>query len=412
MARCRYLLALLVLPALAWTQENGQTAEDGRWIPAGTFALSNLPATTRRDRTYARGGEESSRLLTFLPGMTIVYKIENSKTRPGYVEGVTQSGIPVRVMEADLSTGKFGDRSAKDVVIHRSHEGCRDVACLGDSILLGIGDAFTIVAEGDKEIELVDTNELRIYYPTSTFLQKEKSGHLTRHKGRKNPRWSLSDGYAWKWSAACGQTRSAKDTVKVLATEYASDPLTWGVDDPRWSLKAIEIFGLGETKLEGDSYIGTLVADISRKDDEAIDLTVFAYRDSSWRPDYAKFAGLLQIVACDTPPIGSKKPTYVKDAYLYFDKKEGDGYVQDFPLQDYQLKRLLSESEQAEIFRFTGRSFFYSINSATEHERVFDALSEIIPYPAAVANVIARLNASCSESDRKQCRKHSGSQLK
>ncbi|MEY8842876.1 hypothetical protein AB9K41_27910, partial [Cribrihabitans sp. XS_ASV171] len=71
------------------------------------------------------------------------------------------------------------------------------------------------------------------------------------------------------------------------------------------------------------------------------------------------------------------------------------------------MPRQLSEEAQRKIFRVTGRSFYYSINSAREYEALFEQLSDFIVFPTAVANVIARLNASCGASDRDKCRRWS-----
>jgi len=342
--------------------------------------------------------------------MTIVYKAVPSKTRPNYVDGITHSGIPVQVFDEDLSVGKFSDRDAKDVVVHRSHTGCRNAACSGDPLQVGIGHAFSIAHEDEDKIELINTNELKVVYTTADFTKKETSGFLTRHKDRINPRWSIYDGYAGTLSTGCGEDKESSGfEIRVPVGEYASDPSTWELNDNRWSLKAIEIFDLGQVRPDlanGTEIVGRLFKPIEdqKKEFVAIDLTVFAYRDSSWDPSYYKFAGLLQIVNCHSPPIGKTKPTFVKEAYLYFDKKEGDGYDQIFPLEGQQLPRQFSENDQEKIYSYINRSFYYSINSPRDYEDVFDALSGIVPIPTAVANVIARLNASCGQDDRGKCR--------
>lgn len=98
----------LAIPVFA--QNHSEETQGGRWVPRGTFALSNFPKNSARDQSYARSSEENSRISTFLPGMTIVYRSEPSKTRRGYVDGITHSGIPVQVLDRELSIGKFSDR--------------------------------------------------------------------------------------------------------------------------------------------------------------------------------------------------------------------------------------------------------------------------------------------------------------
>ncbi len=407
------LIALLLTPIASIANDQNDDGTGGRWVPSGTFAISNLPNNKSRERTYSKASLEQNRISSFLPGMTIIYRWVPSATRAGYLEGITHSGILVKVLESELSKGLFNKRDAKDVVVHRSHTGCRDLACDGDPVEIGIGHAFKIDREDDEKIELLSTNEQRVVYSTSNFNKKETSGYLTRHKGRENPRWSIFDGYAKSVSAGCGRAiENIGFKLGASASKYNSAPSSWDLNDDTWSLKAIEIFDLGtiEKDLEDDSrVIGQLHAPIKDQELEfsAVDLTVLAYRDSSWKKGHFKFAGLLQILHCEDPPIGQSKPTYVKEAYIYFDKREGDNYVQSFPLSRQELPRQFSETDQKTIFHTINRSFYYSINSPGDYADVFDNLSKIIPIPTAVANVIARTNGSCGENDRKKCRAYS-----
>lgn len=417
MYRTYLFLTLLALPITATSQDVESGIEGGRWIPSGTFAVSNFENNEIREKTYAKARHEKNRIVSFLPGMTIIYNSTPSNTRPNYVSGVTHSGIPVDVLESDLSEGIFSDRTAKDVVVHRSHGGCKNVACTGDPLEVGIGHAFSIISEDSEKIELINTNELRVVYSKSKFNELEKNGYLTRHKGRANPRWSLYDGYAEAVSTRCnGKVGADGFVLKASAKDYDSTPSKWALNDNRWSLKAIEIFDLGSVETDADdtsNVAGHLEKTIEDQnfDETALDFTVFAYRDSSWKPDYFKFAGLLQVVNCKKSPVSSKShPTFVREAYLYFDQREGDNYVQNFPLSEILLTRQFSEPLQEKIYQYLNRSFFYSINSPTDYETVFDLLSKQIKFPTAVSNVIARLNSSCAQSDREKCRTYSKKQ--
>ena len=254
---------------------------------------------------------------------------------------------------------------------------------------------------------LNNNDEALITYAREAFEDRERRGFITRHKGRISPRWTIADGYASHLATKCGEKRSLGDLVASM-DEYAENPTIWEVNDKRWSLKAIEIFDFGNVRQEGQEVVGRLVAPIAPNNDQAIDLTVFAYRDSSWKPTYFKFAGIMQIVQCLKNRASPRvRPAYVTEAYIYFDKREGDDYVQEFPLQEYELPRQMSAESQKKIFNFIPRSFYYSINSSKEYEELFEKLSDVIQYPTAVANVIARLNASCSARDRPKCRKYS-----
>ncbi|MEY8840019.1 hypothetical protein AB9K41_13420, partial [Cribrihabitans sp. XS_ASV171] len=266
------------------------------------------PENPVRERSYARAGKERSRISTFLPGMTIVYQSSPSPYRDGYVIGMTHSGIPVEVLDGELSTGKFSDRSAKDVVMHRSHQGCRDLSCSGDPIEIGIGESYRIREEDGDKLSLINDDEKAVVYSREDFEDFETRGYLTKHKDRVNPRWTITDGYAESLSTGCGEPRTTIADLVVPQEEYLRDPATWELNDPRWSLKAIEIFDLGIVELDPatGNVVGQLAAAIQGQSDEtvAIDLTVFSYRDSEWKPDFYKFAGILQIVHCEDSATG------------------------------------------------------------------------------------------------------------
>ncbi len=53
------------------------------------------------------------------------------------------------------------------------------------------------------------------------------------------------------------------------------------------------------------------------------------------------------------------------------------------------------------------RAFYYSVNNASQYQELFEAIVDetSIGSPAAVANVIARLNASCADQRRGECAK-------
>lgn len=407
------LLALLISPTISGAQDNNSPDKGGRWTPAGTFAYSGLPNNEIREDSYSRSSEENNRISTFLPGMTIIYKTAESADREGFVKGVTQNGIPVQIEDSSLSSSPFIEKPANHVVVHRDHEACRNSTCSGDPLKVRVGNSFSIVHEDEEKIELVNVNELHAFYPKLEFTRKETSGFLTRHKDRINPRWSIYDGYAGKLSTKCSeQIYNDNFEIRVPIAEYESDPSGWEVNDERWSLKGIEIFDLGKVQQDNSSgeYVGKLDTNILDPNSEfvSIDMSVFAYRDSSWKPNYFKFAGILQIVNCYTNQAGKSSPTYVKGAYLYFDKQTGDNYEQDFPLNEQELPSQFSDEEnQSKIYSYVSRSFYYSVNSPEEYDVLFDQLSEIISQPTAVSNVIARLNASCNESDRQKCREYS-----
>lgn len=410
--------AIFALVAIATCLSNphASVAQDdeahggGRWVPRGTFAISNLEPNELREKSYARASEERARILTFLPGMTIVYQTTPSAIRSGYVNGITHSGIRVQVPQSELSTGQFIDRREKDVVVHFEHLGCREPACRSDGFPVASGQSFEMISDPkDDTIELFNrADEIRVFYPHDDFYANEIRGLLTLHKGRKYPRLHVYDGYAARLSTRCGEARSIGYKVEVPRSEYETAPSSWDLNSDNWSLKAIEVMDLGQVLLDedGESYTGTLTYALKHLADPAntaIDLTIFAYRDSGWKAGYFKYAGISQVVKCEEWTFGSRKPTYAEIAAIYFDKRGGDDYEQKFPLQFFKLQNLYTDEERQDLFTYHNRSFFYSINSSGQYEQVFEKLSKSIQFPNAVANIISRLNASCREADRKQC---------
>ena len=142
----------------------------------------------------------------------------------------------------------------------------------------------------------------------------------------------------------------------------------------------------------------------------AQDFTVIAYRDSNWKnKEFYKFGGLAQTVNCrrENPSFGQSLPRYVKNAYLHFDATNDGEVPQDFPLVSYELHDQFEgrKEYQDELRAFLPRAFFYSVNNARQYQKLFEAIVEktAISYLSAVVNVIARLNASCAQSSRREC---------
>jgi len=411
---------VVALSGAALAQDAPKSPANGRWIPAGTFALSDLSNNSvRGEKSYSGSEREDRRVATFLPGMTIVYNLKESelefRRRDGYLEGETHSGIRVAVLKSALSKGTFGNLPTRDVVIHQSFEACLDLAC-SDSTEVGTGFSFLIEEEDDQKIVLYNpTNELRIVYTTQKFNQDEARGFFTRVKDRIHPRLRVVDGYAEQLSTACGLTRSVSPKIVVPREEYESSPLTWTLNSKSWSLKALEIFGLGKVALkeEENRYIGTLDSTIGRGSESegkkvALDFTVFAYRDSDWTDqDFFKFAGLAQTVKCKSldADFGRLLPRYVENAYLYFDRQIGE-VPQSFPLNGIKLPAQISDEDIQENLRsYLPRAFFYSVNSSQEYRRLFELIVDEtkILFPSAISNVISRLNASCAHESRNLC---------
>ncbi|MEQ8374448.1 MAG: hypothetical protein RID22_15255 [Roseibium aggregatum] len=397
----------------------GDIPEGARWVVGGTFALSKIGDNELRgSKSYSGAEKEANRLATFLPGMTIMFNLERS-TVPGrseYLEGTTHYGIPVAVLARDISANDFGNRDTTDVVTHQSYTGCRDLACTLEAEV-GIGYSFKIEEEDDERLVLYNPqSELRIIHTLDAFDQNESRGYSTRVKDRVHPRLKVHDGYASEISTGCGLTRPVQPLIKVAKDQYDTLPLTWDVNSLNWSLKALELFDVGKVELnpEGTHYVGRLNSElgVGTESDEgpvALDFTVFAYRDSEWtNPDFYKFGGLAQTVTCRkrNPIAGQPLPRYVKNAFLYFDIQEGE-QPQDFPLDPVQLPDQFKDNKelQDELRTYLPRAFFYSVNNARQYKELFEYIVEDtnIAIPSAVANVIARLNATCGPQSRAEC---------
>lgn len=392
--------------------------EGGRWVIGGTFAISNIGNNdVRGNRSYSGAEKESKRIATFLPGMTIIYNLERSSA-PGqsqYLEGTTHHGIPVAVLESEVSTKSFGTRDTNDVVTHQTYSGCRDLACTLEAEV-GIGFSFKIEDDSEPLILYNPQSELRIVHARKDFDRLEARGYATRVRDRVHPRLVIHDGYASEVSTGCGLTRSVQPLIRVAKTAYETQPSEWEVNSLNWTLKAIEVFGIGIVELneEGTHYVGKLnsVVGIGSESEDgpvALDFTVFAYRDSEWiDTGYYKFGGLQQTVTCQkrNPVAGQLLPRYVQNAYLYFDVDEGE-VAQDFPLEPIKLPDQFEDKKdiQDELRAYLPRAFFYSVNNARQYKELFEFIVEEtkIISPSAVANVIARLNASCSSSRRTTC---------
>lgn len=402
----------------ALAQEARSIPQGGRWVPAGTFALSNLGNNAvRGEKSYYGAGREDRRIATYLPGMTIVYNVEESSLaqRRGYVDGITHAGIRVAVLETDLSRGTFDARATQDVVIHQRHTACRDLACNGSSEV-GTGFSFRIIEEDNEKIVLYNpTNELQLVYTKDKLSRLEAHGFLTRVKDRVHPRLKMYDGYARELSTSCGATRDTSPQIRVSKDEYDRGPSEWLINSDSWSLKALEIFDMGkvEPSQDGKEYVGTLADAIGTGTESAnrkvaLDFTVVAYRDSEWTDaTFFKFAGIAQTVTCrrGQPGFGRLRPMYVENAYLYFDRVSGEER-QLFPLNAIKMPEQIADPDiKQKLVAYLPRAFFYSINSAQAYYDVFEKIVETthLNFPSAVANIIARLNASCSQGNRKEC---------
>jgi hypothetical protein len=396
-----FLAATGALPAFAQAPSPQLPA---RWVPAGTYALSDFANNKEREKTYWGTSREKGRIATFLPGMTILYqpKKSNDPNRSQYVDAITQSGIPVSVMESEISSGDFSQRSTRDVVIHHDHLACKVSGCDDEKVSVGIGFSFSILHEDENEITLGNTDEFRVTYTRSEFEDLEVKGVLTRHKGKIYPIWAVHDGYAGGLSATCGEVKAKYSKITVPADAYESDPATWKPNDDAWSLKAIESMNLGSVQKQGSNYVGSIDGPIDGQT-LAVDITMFAYRNTQdWSPGFYKFAGIVSKVLCTEPPIGKPVPSFVKEAIVFFDK-EPDQTI-NIPLREYKLTPQMSEIARTRIFDLVGRSLFYSINSPGDYERVFGQISDHIKNPSVVSYIIARLNASCRKQERSQCR--------
>lgn len=407
MNRFMWLAFLTLSPLSSFAQDSVPDAESGKWIPGGTYAYSGFQNNEHRKGTYANSSSETLRLASYLPHMTIIYQTAESERRSGYLRGVTQSGIPVEVPADDVSSGFLSDRDDHDVVVHQAHEACKIFGCNDvEKIIVPTGQSFSIVNEDGQKIELWNNNELRVSYTKSEFSRLEARGFLTRFKGIAFPRWEIYEGYAQAISVTCGEVRKSGENLTIDKKIFDLDPSYWSLNDDAWSIKAIEIFGLGHVEIMDQGVVGRLATDIVVLSDEptAIDFSVFAYRDSRSDAGKFRFAGIMSFVNCRQRALNQNQPSYVKEAFFYYREgpEEGD-FAQIFPLNEIKLDRQFSENVSDKIFDIVGGTFFYSINDPYQHASVFDTLSKKISSAHAVAFTIARLNASCRPADRQRC---------
>lgn len=392
-------------------QEIWEQQDEGRWVTRGTFAKSALPANNLRERTYARSKYETQRVSSYLPGMTIVYHVSDQGQNDGYAKGVTQFGIPVQILESELSVGKFSDREWKDVVVHRQHLGCPELGCKEWKLFpIRAGETFRIVKKDDIEVVLESSDQYRVVYSTDDFDELERSGYLTLHKDRISPRWKIADGYANQLSQSCGDHLTDNMDLKVSLESYSEPPTSWTINDKRWNIKAIEIFDLGYVQTDEDKreVTGFLFEDLGALEGEpfALDLTVYAYNDRSWKNDTFQFAGLAQYVHCEPSEVSKKlKPQYVDRAIIFYDHRLVDNTAEEEQYLFWSLPQQFPDITKADLYQRIGRSFYYSLNNSKDYEKYFERVSEKISPPAAVANILARLNASCRETLRPTCSK-------
>lgn len=428
---CLRLIAATVIAAIPGTpaipQTHGGADELGRALPNGAYARSGLRVSSERHKkSYAGANKEPLRLLSLLPSMTILYHLsEITGTKPLRTRGVTHFGIPVEVRDSLINPRNFEDQPERDVVTHAPFDACVELDDAGACTVetqVGGGQSYTIVVERNRFVELFNESlGRRLLIANGRLKELETSGHLTIHKDRVNPRWTIVEGYASNLSTRCGQvipgmTQISEDT----AAPYTSDPATWAMDSPNWDLKALEVMNLGYVEKrcsDCPDSVGIVseygIGNDQDSDNTAIDLTVFAYRDSGWSEEFFKFAGLAQVVRCSNPTVGPPSPTYVDSVDLFFNLNN-DEVPQDLPLlPPISLPNAYSDNAKHELFGILKRSFFYSINHQNDYEAIFGKLSERVPSPTAVANVIARLNASCpfAERDAEGCRQWSKPQF-
>ncbi|MBB3387348.1 hypothetical protein FHT82_000068 [Rhizobium sp. BK275] len=387
----------------------------GRWVKVGTFALSGFAPNAEREHTYRGAAKERSRLLSFMPPMTIVFPdflglLTNANIPNGYVAGITQTGTPIIVLDQELSKTKFGTYDTHDVVIHTDHDACKELYCDLDA------DGRTV--RGGQSYKLMDDSiggnihlfnaqsEADFYYREERFKQLERRGTLTQMKGRIIPRWEIYEGYAKELSVGCGGSHPSGAKFQADSVSYESSPATWALNAPQWSVKAADLFVGSEVEKVGDAYVAELtkgVHDVTAGDtpkdgyQSAIDFTVFAYRDRATSPSNFEYAVLISIVACVEQPFSDFVPSYVREAHLYFDDER------------FKLPQQLSEDSKLALSNRLERSFLYSVNSPRQYERLFGMLAEGLDAESSdarsnlVAVVIARLNATCDGQRRAAC---------
>lgn len=413
------LLPNLFLPLIGLSLASVAIAQEseipsGKWVKHGTYAISGFSVVPEREKSYSGAARERSRLLTYLPAMTIVFPdfaglIDETPILPGYIRGITHSGIPVVVLESQLSRTSFGIYETHDVVVHSSHLACSEEGCHldVDGRPVGEGHSYKIADKTDEVIHLTNpTNETDLYYRPQRFDYLESRGVLTRTKDRTHPRWEIREGYAEDLSVGCGGEQPEGTIFTVEADAYEKPPSDWEITAPQWTVKAAELFVGSTVERSGGEYraeITSRIHDVTKNSESgdshksAIDFTVFAYRDRNSPGAQFRFAVLISIVACTKPLFGEYVPTYVREAHLYF---------KDSP---YKLPSQLTEEGRAQLFKQVGRSFFYSVNSAREYERLSGQLASELDVEHSderatlLSAVLSRLNATCDGNRRGAC---------
>lgn len=424
---------MLLLSNLAEAQGVTSDEQGARWVLGGTYAQSNLETNSERNgNTYLGASSEKKRVATYLPNMTLIFgwgpSEIKSRQKKGYLEGVTHSGVPVAVLESQISKGNIFERDEQDVVVHAVHRACRSTAC--NSWLEVTPGMYSIKHEDVNFIEIQDNKELSASYWKSEFETMERDGFLTKVKDRIHPRLKIYDGYARELSVPCGGKRFRDPDFSISKEEWEGPPSEWGKNSGAWSLVALKILGLGEVDLEDGNYVGRLLAEIEPghlvrdennkvvkedghpkriiRKDLAYDFTVFAYRDSDQESGVFRFAVLSQEVRCAFSDSGARpQMRFVENAKLYYDGSDPDEDMDPMrALEMIKLPKQFKDSSAQEVFRkkqYIPRVFFYSINNASTYRKIFHEIAASVKEPSAVANIIARLNASCSAKNRSSC---------
>jgi hypothetical protein len=405
------VLAMLGVSDDAFSQQTAPTsAEQGRWVTAGTYALSGFAQNPTREKTYRGAGREKARISIYLPAMTMLYGVGNTVTLNGrqYVDARTQSGIPVSVLLSQISSGDVTALSNRDVVVHQGHDACiySEDECIGEDEVPK-GSSFTIRSETRSRIILENAWGLVVSYTQREFDDLERAGFLTRLQNRIHPRWRIIEGYALPISITCGAELPGGGSTKfeIDAARYEAGPETWAPNDEAWTIKAFELLDLGRVEKVGSNYVATLSEAMPSTDDVnsgqpvAYDFSVFAYKDTD-RAEQYKFASILSIMSCEEfTRFTENKPSYVKRLFAYYDVDNDATY----PLDEIEFEAQLSETARSELFDRLDRSFFFSINSAQQYRAVFENVTDRLRDPSAASFLISRTNASCAETDREWC---------
>nr|WP_321254213.1 hypothetical protein [uncultured Ruegeria sp.] len=430
---CIAIVFSLSAPSFSQDANTVAVEKGARWVIGGTFALSDLdPNPTRGDHSYLGAGTEKNRMGTYLPGMTLIFNWGPSdiasRTKRGYLEGVTHSGIPVAVLETEISSGNLFDRVQQDVVVHYGHTACRTTTCDTD---LTVGQGMYSIERDDEFVVIKDNEELTAFYTESDFNERERDGYLTRVKDRTHPRLKIFDGYAKAISVGCGGQRNIEPTVVVPKSVWESNPSEWTQNSDAWTLAAMTILNIGTVEPVGETFEGRLHRPIIPADlvldeagnpalgennkpirkvrnDLAYDFTVVAYQDSDSDTDDFRYAVLAQHVKCAVSEgSGSATMRYVERALLSYDASDRDEGLEPLRfLEQTELPRQFDDFDDQQNLRvkqLVPRVFFYSINDSATYGRYFRRIADLVQEPSAVANIIARLNASCSNKKRKTC---------